>query len=91
MKRACAASVVRTRCRPLPTSSLSPQSHFLHCAVTFADFLKGTELVSISTATQNGGTNNMKLFEKEEDNQYSEVLLPIQVRAPVPLHQYHHG
>lgn len=25
----------------------------------------------------------MKLFEKEEANQYSEVLLPIQVRSPI--------
>lgn len=53
------------------------------CVANCTDFLKGTELVNISTATQNGGANAMKLFEKEEANQYSEVLLPIQVRSPI--------
>ena len=44
-----------------------------------ADQLKGTESPFITTT----GTQDKcaKLFEKEEDNQYSEVLLPIQLAA----------
>jgi hypothetical protein len=44
-----------------------------------ADQLKGAETPS---ATSSGAQDKFtKLFEKEEDNQYSEVLLPIQLAA----------
>ena len=52
-----------------------------------SDQLKGAEIPS---ATSSGAQDNVKLFEKEEDNQYSEVLLPVQLAAVALNHWSQH-
>lgn len=52
-----------------------------------ADQLKGTTAIFMtSSGTQD---KHAKLFEKEEDNQYSEVLLPVQLAA-LALNRWSH-